>query len=775
MLQERYYAEYREAPDAGLGLTPWLFRIAFLFEGYSGSSSELEVYAKEPLKISLANTTSNIFEPIRAQKAQIALRTYSIDVAQSFYVSSDRQIQVVVKVDTTGVGNAYKTIVFTGWLLPNSLKYDYKVAPFALNITADCGLSTLQGRPLLTSDQKRIQGTPSVSEVMRTALALTGITSQMMTGVNLYEISDVGYSQVVNGLAQQGRDPLFQTQLSAEALLSDKNEPISCWDALKKCLTSLGAALTQIEGRWWVVRVPEMAGGYDVWPASSSTTIRMRGHYSDYVNSPPNGGSDLPVDLNVYASPSGALRVLKKNPTMNIPPYKEGVRIEQNFGGWRASLPDFSQYDTTTHFPLGWQGQSLVPSQVYRQGVGTEADPFRMTIVGGSDNYANNGQGALFAKITYPEGAPERTKYLKRTIKGRFRINNTRAAQLWAIIVRQENGPHIPVNSEWKALKKLKKNEAETARFYNTYTVDGVVKAKPSWADFSYELPVIDGVLELYVFLGMAERLDVVDPNQIQTVEYADIRMEVEQDGLNLNGTQQTIAKPGQLVKDPSLTISLGDIPEAAQPNQRLDTFYNRTSGKPTLIWYRADANVGGVGNGVLGGQTLLSWLTESYARQALYPAVNFEGTLMGRLGYGPLSVLSISDAPESGKGLFTRWEWSTRACQHTVTAQKLNSDAALPIQKKEWQTPDGNFDMVDGADGEPVAPPPKPTILPADELRKKLIDLGIQPSYITGITPSGFTPGTSGKFGANLYNNNQYLASILALFRKKVPFHFPP
>ena len=791
----KYRFEFSDAIAGGQGLTAPNYRVNFLYEGYSGAIIEL-LPGEDPVTLELSDPTDNVFEPILPQEFTFSLACQEYWQAQDLYVTDGKQIQVLIERQNPDVSSQY-LVHRRGWLSPAELKEDYGPKPYGVEVKAICGLALLKDIPLLNKDGKRLKGLISQSEVIRTALDKIGLGGNLVSGVNLYEGSDLRQSVLVNGLANPLTCPLYTTGMDAETFVKDDGTVMSCWDALNKILER-DLQLGSLFGNWYVLRVPDKIGDWDPWNAPNAQTIHTRTYFgSDFTSAPVSHESiDLGVIIN---APNNAIKVAADPSQYWKQTAQSGVRVEFEFGRWKSVLPDFSQYNAASTFPEGWEGQSLVPSQHYYAGTGTEDDPYRVGIYGGSDQYVNTGQGAMFCHITYPAGSREQTRYLKRTIKGRARLFNVRAAQIWAVIVRRENGPHLAIGNEgqnlsdWKAFIRLKKSEAVTTRLYNTYNVPYTagnetkqhIRTKPGWFDITVELPIIDGVLEFYLYLGMAEKLDEVDPNIPEKVEYADIRMEVEEDGLNLSGMQQTIVRPAKTVKDSILKLELGDVPSAAVPYQRLGTLYNIPNGQvATTLWHRPDWPIlptGFIGNGGK-PQTLLSWLTNTYASQEMNSPVVFEGDVIGDLPFGPFSVFRFTDAPDWKPQVLTRWKNSLRFRKHSVTAPELltapvTTPAGTPVPPvKEWQTPDGPVPMNALDDGTPIEPSTGSKLGDLIKLKSQLIGLGVLPAYPTaGTAPLGLASGTSGRFGAQVYNNGQYLGSVLALFRKQIPFHFPP
>ncbi|UFH52547.1 hypothetical protein [Spirosoma sp. KNUC1025] len=767
----RYRYEFQDWPKTGAGRQPYLYRVSFLARDYTGAVTTV-LPGKRPLFIETDGSASNVFRPIIAQKFTFQLMCEDSWEASGFYVETDRDLLVQIEVDKTYSGNSY-TLLRQGWVLPSDLKESYQKKPYPVEISAACGLSTLKGRPILDADGKRLAGKVSLSHVLRTALARTDLTSHLISGFNLYEVTDVSAGQTVNGKVPVGKDPLTQTTLNAEILLDDNGNPISCYDAIIYCLSTMEGVLAQLDGRWWALRVPEMIGKWDVWNTVSVDTIRTRGHYSVYLFDPPVDALDQAVNLTTQASFTGSLKV-EDGAQIFLRSIKPGVRIEQDFGRNLGQIPGFDNVDSTG-LPVGWVNNNIVQTSRYVTGAGTEKDPKRLVILGGTDHRIDNGSFSVSTRINYPTDSKEYNYYFKRTITGQFRLTNTRAAKLWAIVARDDE-PYLFTGGQWVAFSKLKKADSVGTLTYNTYTVSGHVKAKPGWASINLELPAIDRVKSFILYLGMAEALDEEDPAIQPMIEYAHIGMLTDQEGLNLDGTQQTIVRPNELVNQAMLGIKLGDVPAVAQPDRRVGTLFHKND-NPTRLWFKADADVAAPGHGIAEGKTLLSILAQDYALQNMFPAKSLDATLFGDLPFGPLTVLAVDDMPDLGKALLTSWEWTVDDCEHGISAVRLLTEkTGLPPVVKEWKTPDGPILMNEGDDGSPVAPPDKAITNPTDLFLKQLKQFGLPPTIGVVPTQPGFTPLTSKPvIGANVLRGDVLLGSVWAKLRKLVNLPLPP
>ena len=792
----KYRYEFQQAvltkPDQ---VRAW-YRVSFLFDGYAGAVIEV-VAGETPLIIELSDSSDSIFEPIRPQTYTFALACEEYWQAQDFYVKSNREIQVLIEQDITGTKANYQTLR-TGWVDPSDMKEPYQPKPYPVEITGACGLASLKDRLLLDQFGNRLTGMVSVSEVIRTALKHTDISNNLITGVNLFDLSDVIGNQVVNGLAQINKDPLYQKVIHAEAFLTDSLDTGTCWDALMLVLGE-NLQLTQHNGLWYVIRVGEQAGGWDPWNGQNASTVHTRGHYSVNAYDPPTPGFDQSVDSTVLSGKNEALRAIMDACTYWKQPVLPGVRVEQVFGRKLSGFVNGEMVSVdNTNLPTGWLTQHVVTTSRYRTGTGTDSDPYRLVILGAGDEKFTPTTPMVATYADYTVDDDEYKKFTTRRLKGKFRLTNCRAAKL-IIVAQRDDGSYLRTNDDWVRFDKLKKADAKGILIYNTHKkimYESVTYQKDvtnaGIADIDIDLGTIDRVLKLVIGFGMGEALDkhnssgkVIGPEQgppQPKVEYWPVYLEVEEAGLTLDGMHQIVVDGSKTVTDTTHTIFLGDVPPIAQPVLRVGASFRRANLPtltPTTLLFKPDANPSAVGNSITGGNTQLGWVTKERAKQAMLGPMTFEGTLTGPMPYGPLSVLVVTDLSALGRALITRWHWEPLLSTHELTAQQIMASApdnALPTVKKEWETPNGTIPQSEGEDGTPVSPNAKPFVSKKAELLKQLKDFGlIKPSLGVSPVQPGFSPlDSKGKLSATIHIGTVLKGSVVSQLRKQIKLTFP-
>lgn len=785
----KYRIEYQATvPTQPNQPLPW-FRINFLHDGYAGEIIELTA-GETPLRIKYADSSDSVFEPLVPLEYQFSLACEEFWQANDFYVKINRQIQILIEIDETGTQNQYKTCR-TGWVEPADMKEPYQGKPYLVDVTGTCGLASLKEISLIKPDDTRMMGMVSYSEVIRTALLHTDIGHELVSIINLYEATDVSAGNTVGGAAPAGLDPLYNKMIHADALLTDENEVMSCWDALLK-MTEQNLQLKQGPlGRWFLTRVSEVAGDWDPIHNPNQTTALARIYTG---NDPASTAMAVEsIDFTVVSGKNQPLRAELGQCAYWHQRVEAGVRVEQTFG---TRLSDFVNGNMVsvdeTGLPTGWGDTNMPPQVRYRIGTGTADDPYRLLIKGAGDELFFGLTPYVYTSVEYGLDSLEWKRFIKRRLRGKFRLTNARAAKI-AVMAERDDGPYLRTGGEWVRFDKVKKAQAVGILIYNTHTE--IVYANKTYekqvanvgiADIDIDLGTMDRCRKIIVCYCLPEALDKFDANgkrigpetgpPTPQCEYWPLHIEAEEEGFALNGMQQTIVAPGKKVKNVTHTLTLGDVPPPAKPINRVGTTYRRSSLPtltPTTLHYRPNGNPAVVGQ----GDTQLGWTAKERAKQAMLGPMNFTGSLIGPMPWGPLSVVEIDDLPGLGRAVITDWDWDTKRNSQTVRAQQLLTgmpSPSIPGPKKEFQTPEGLVPLNESEDGVVVEPVEKPYVSGEEKLIKKLKDAGvIFPDQKKLPAQSGFTPilDGSGKLGATVTVGGIIKGKIVGQLRKEFDF----
>ena len=736
---EKYRIEFsNDGVSPTLNVTPRAYRLRIWFPGFTGAYTALRP-SSEPVTIASDGNQEDLFSPMLAAKAVISLTAEDFWVVSDLLVTEDQQVKVTIESVSGNLSTGFTTLLhWIGWLQPTDIKEKYGEKPYPVTLNAACGLSTLKTRLLLTADKKRLQGLVSVLSVLKTALSLTATGIPVVTVDNLYESQDLAGGQTTDGKADINRDPLDRVRIQAESLLAENSssETISAYDALINELSLFGIRIAQVGGRWLLVRVVEAAGGWNVWDTDSES-----------VNARVDGLAGT-LNLTAFIGQGRKLRAIDGAITWAMP-IVPAVLVQQKFGGYLNRLPngDFSQIDSAG-FPIGWQRNGLQTSDnPQRLGTGTDQDPYRLRLYGVSTNDVPTEFRAVTQFVSLP--ANSHTKELTMKLKGRFRLVNARSAMLW---VTARTTPVISfwaLQSDGSWVLNPKKSQQKTITISNVYTVPNVPihhtgwqHEKAGWCAIELAMNTLSGIDGLNISLLVAESLDGQTTTPAPYIEYADMRLEIADAAYQLDGATSlkrldiTRKKP-----DASLTMVHGDVPDTADPGNRLGTMFKAVDA-PTVGWCRPDADII---NHPQQAQMLLTTILESQSAQRMKSALVWEGELMGELPYGIHSVLRFDDLLRNDGSsvafIPTKYSWKLRSERHSVTAIELLTTAIPVGLERQWDTPTGPIPLETDNSDVPLPPTfprrPRPFPLTGGALPGKFTLFGSSfPGKFTPVTP---------------------------------------
>ncbi|GAB4001476.1 hypothetical protein GCM10028807_57710 [Spirosoma daeguense] len=798
----KYRFEYQEAYGESLSYTSNYFRVSFLFPDYQGDIITL-LAGGSPIKNKTLEGSDTFLQPLAPLMRTFSLACQNYWEAMDFSVQGDRDILVLIEKRVQNT-NAFDTY-FVGWVVSADIKEPYGPKPYLVQITARDGLKSLTSRPFLDENGQRIKGQISLSHAIRLALSYTGLFLpgyaepglSLVVGYNLYSAQDLSFANLVNGKANPALCPLYQAMVDGEWFLNENNAVYSCYDVLTRILGALpGVRLAQQDGEWWLIRTTEMAGG---WDANNilGPTIRTRQYHDSDLSAPPSGNASRRLDLII--TPGFDTRV-REGGSQWLPAIAPGVKIEQKFGGYKSKIPngDLAQVDNT-QLPVGWVS-SMANGDRFRTGNGTNESPYAIRLVGYTNekiaygDYFVNGFGeqpwVAFA-IDFNTNSVDYTKFNTRELRFESQLHDVRAAKVYAKVFR-DDGDYFQVVEGLIRADKISYDELVARRFGEPYfDTSNIMRSKPGWNSYTFDLGTLDRVSRIEFYLCAGESLDAPGggpypgtPGNRPWVEYRNLQLVSKKSGLVLDGTQQTIAKDKQEIKNATATVYLGDIPDAASPYDRIGTLLHRhVSGTPVTsgLRYRPDANIlapNPTGKDI--GRTLLSWITRTHANQTMYPAMVFEGTLVGRLPYGLFTVVYINDiGVRVGNNfrpyplIIAQCDSDERLMMHRVTLIRLMPDnPSLPDTLKEWQSPEGILPMNEGKDGE-VVEPPNNTLpsTPLGDFFKNLYKSGVRPTFTGRPSVPNFNPVQGpAKFKGRVEVNGVVVGKVIANLKKLIP-----
>ncbi len=769
----KYQALFSSAPPSESNDAAISYRIGLWFAGYGGPVIDL-VCGGVPLLLETVDNSDTPFTPVWSQKATIELLCDD-KLTLDDLLNADR-VGVTVEFWSAGAWSRQ----WTGWQ-SDTVQEPYETKPYLAQLTALCGLAELKDVPLLTGTGARLKGPQSLLSLHQTALLRIGYELGLYAVDNLTERADM----MLNALPNPANAPLERTKVAAELFADERGNPAFTYDTLDQLATSRQARLTQWSGSWRLLRIPEMAGGWN--PAGSDRSMLAR-YYQ-------NGNMAWSMDdCNVVIAPGQ--RRAATGGVQNYQAKEKRLSVRQDFGRRINRLPngDFVVADNTG-FAFGWIRNRLSATgtnlSAVRLGTGVEADPYRVRIYGVASPAADQGKEYIWESVTLPP-------YKKGTglkLTGRFKLQNTRSAMLLifgkfqAAPSDQNNGRMMWLTQEKTWSFSPKRKDMQCFVFDNVDRVVGIEEGKPGWqrtrygwADLDFDLDPGPFISEIQVCLCIAQSLDGQTSTPQPFVEYADFDIvPTTTDAAQPTGQYVTRGTDKAQILTPdsqALTVYMGDVPDSAAPLEHYGTLYRADGVTPTQRWFHPAENpLPGLGN----GGTLVDWSDRERYRAVAKRARTFDGQIVGNLINGPLSVLRFADILGADNQpvpfLITKWKWNVRMHLHSVTAVEWPTEIGH-LSTRHWDTADGPVpQQVDSATGEPVT-----TTNRLDNVTQQLLDalkpvIGqipfvpkpslVKPNFV------GIDPAEGGKYTliAQVKRNNLIIGNVKATLRKLFPF----
>jgi len=180
--------------------------------------------------------------PINGSQCEIRIKAEGDFELSSMYTADEKEWRVVIS-------GAWK---WTGYLIPDSCIEPFASKPYDVSVRATDALGLLKDVPFQRDDLTKYKGFYSDKEVIRLCLLKTGLSLNMLVGVNTYE----ALMQVGNN-----RSPLGQSYINVEPFLNDDGTAMDCYTVIESILRRWSARLHQFNGVWQIVNVMEKSLG----------------------------------------------------------------------------------------------------------------------------------------------------------------------------------------------------------------------------------------------------------------------------------------------------------------------------------------------------------------------------------------------------------------------------------------------------------------------------------------------------------------------------------
>jgi len=254
---EKYYINFQSGDG-------YPCRVSFLYEGFSGTSSELEGGSK-PFVLKEFNSNDDIFKPIRALMAEIEILTNVNGVKiENFFADQDSDIGITFSMNTIPI--------WTGYVLQDDFQEVWDDSNHYLIVRAYDGLGMLKDIPFGDNGAELV-GRYTPFELLN--YALQGAPN---TPLIRYAIINNLYHESMTDIDS----PLFQCYIDAKTFQVEAQVYDDSLTVIEKINSAFNQTIFQYLNRWYFFRVEELYTSYNnnlignLWNLGVPTGINKR-------------------------------------------------------------------------------------------------------------------------------------------------------------------------------------------------------------------------------------------------------------------------------------------------------------------------------------------------------------------------------------------------------------------------------------------------------------------------------------------------------------------
>ena len=643
-----------------------VFRVSFLFRGFSGSATEL--YGAET---TVELSQDDGLYGVKTTAASIGITAESDGLLSDFYNTDDRDVLVVHKKLVSTSPDVWQN-VFVGWLTPWGATEPYERAPYYIKLEATCGLGTLQDFPY--SDALSLT---TVHDILYNCLLKTGYELPLWIASYLYEESHL----------QSGNNPALEfnalknVRLDAQGFVKG-GERMNCFEILSR-FADAGYLICQDSGVWKIKRQEHNIDFYNsfTWlkytssadeaPVASTGSILKQCYFDEEIV--PLSGCNFGVEQ--------AIRRLETT-------FEYGDLINRLRNGLFAS--GFSGWTINPSF-------SPVPALV---GDGSVDNPFGVRIAGNASPRVPEAMTQALSvtrtittpigiEVTLPKNAPPPVRINKErhivSFSGVY-VNTDCAGAVARIKCESSAGTHwLKMDGGWSNSK----NDDLTLYFRNTYTAsNNKEQAKPTAGETfsvnaSEPVPGL-GDYKLTVYLHPGLPFAPNDARSTATVVLRELQLTIEDTNklvVEKEIVTATVAGLSALarVRKETLTLHMGEQTTARDGAGVRYGSFRRIDGSITHYWQTITQS------GILRDK----WQNHATrARIRLQGALGqyIEGDVLGDIN--PTDILYVV---ETGKR-YIIWQWQRNENRRTCSIK------AVELLDKAGFSLSGAYETKDGA-----------------------------------------------------------------------------
>ena len=222
-----------------------LFRVEIYERDYSGDNTEMILSGDSPIILDYPGDEFDIFRPIYGSQMSINIISQTDFQYVNLHTADSRKYRVDVK--KAGI------LFWRGWLIPDLFSEPYTAPPYAVKITARCGLGELEKIPMPAVVLSYGDGAPAVTG--KTFVNLYSVFKHVFGLLNL----GLNYKDAINIYNADRSTPPIDSDTTLTDTYVDLTQyaELSIYEFLSDTFRTFGARLYQKNGYWYGVRLKE--------------------------------------------------------------------------------------------------------------------------------------------------------------------------------------------------------------------------------------------------------------------------------------------------------------------------------------------------------------------------------------------------------------------------------------------------------------------------------------------------------------------------------------
>lgn len=327
------------------------YEILIYKKEFSGSSTRIPTAGSSPVVMSYKRDKQHKYDPIVGCQVSLTFQASADFDISELYTDDERQFKVVI--------NRNGSLFFTGYIVPDIAREQFKAYPYDVTVTVTDGLALLKKQQYPLPVKASLVSQQRFIDMLAFCFAQTGLTLDIVTICNLYE------QKMANGLND---DPLAQASANPLRLADDKGNIADTYTALIEICKVFGAFVCQVNGAWHFVRSGELTG------------IPIRSRRYNYTAFFLNG--TLVSPYRTISHDPGDVEQINVNATKYRGAAYKYVNALMKYGFVPSAIlnGDFEQWDGQ-NFPYWTANGGINFSRIQKSVIGSNGQPFLI------DNY----------------------------------------------------------------------------------------------------------------------------------------------------------------------------------------------------------------------------------------------------------------------------------------------------------------------------------------------------------------------------------------------------